>query len=188
MDGCNYCVLLERGCFEPLDQLITTSRSLFHDVFSKLHDNIEKSFKKFNEILSRPSDERAELFFDFLQLASRSIKVVTYVIDKYAAERLAELKASKNVDIMVVTDSKSLSGDISHLLTASGIQIRTMPNIHAKIYIVDDAIALTGSANLTKKALAENYENIELKTNPDEVKRLADNFVEIWNNARQSEI
>jgi hypothetical protein len=188
MDGCNYCVLLERGCFKPLDQLITTSRSLFHDVFTKLYDNIEKSLKKFNEILSRPSNERAELFFDFLRLASRSIKVVTYVIDKYAAERLAELKASNNVDIMVVTDSKSLSGDISHLLTASGIQIRTMPNIHAKIYIVDDAIALTGSANLTKKALAENYENIELKTNPDEVKRLADNFVEIWNNARQSEI
>jgi hypothetical protein len=188
MDGCNYCVLLERGCFKPLDQLITTSRSLFHDVFSKLYDNIEKSLKKFNEILSRPSNERAELFFDFLRSASRSIKVVTYVIDKYAAERLAELKASKNVDIMVVTDSKSLSGDISHLLTASGIQVRTMPNIHAKIYIVDDAIALTGSANLTKKALAENYENIELKTNPDEVKRLADNFVEIWNNARQSEI
>jgi hypothetical protein len=178
MDGCNYCVLLERGCFKPLDQLITTSRSLFHDVFTKLYDNIEKSLKKFNEILSRPSDERAELFFDFLRLASRSIKVVTYVIDKYAAERLVELKASKNVDIMVVTDSKSLSGDIRHLLTASGIQVRTMPNIHAKIYIVDDAIALTGSANLTKKALAENYENIELKTNPDEVKRLADNFVE----------
>jgi hypothetical protein len=188
MDGCNYCVLLERGCFKLLDQLITTSRSLFHDVFTKLYDNIEKSLKKFNEILSRPSDERAELFFKFLRLASKSIKVVTYVIDRYAAERLAELKASKNVDIMVVTDSKSLSGDILHLLTASGIQVRTMPNIHAKIYIVDDAIALIGSANLTKKALAENYENIELKTNPDEVKRLADNFVEIWNNARQSEI
>jgi hypothetical protein len=188
MDGCNYCVLLERGCSKPLDQLITTSRSLFHDVYIKLYDNIENSLKKFNEIFSRPSDERAELFFDFLRSASRSIKVVTYVIDKYAAERLAELKASKNVDIMVVTDSEKLSEDIRHLLTASGIQVRTMPNIHAKIYIVDDAIALTGSANLTKKALAENYENIELKTNPDEVKRLADNFVEIWNNARQSEI
>jgi len=188
MDGCSYCVLLERGCFKPLDQLITTSRFLFHDVFTKLYDDIEKSLKKFNEILSRPSDERAELFFDFLRLASRSIKVVTYVIDRYAAERLAELKASKNVDIMVVTDSKSLSRDIRHLLTASGIQVRTMPNIHAKIYIVDDAIALIGSANLTKKALTENYENIELKTNLDEIKRLADNFVEIWNNARQSEI
>jgi hypothetical protein len=188
MDGCNYCVLLERGCFKPLDQLITTSRSLFHDVFTKLYDNIEKSLKKFNEILSRPSDERAELFFDFLRLASRSIKIITYVVDKYAAERLAELKASKNVDIMVVTNSESLSEDIRHLLTASGIQVRTMPNIHAKIYIVDDAIALIGSANLTKKALTENYENIELKTNLDEIKRLADNFVEIWNNARQSEI
>jgi hypothetical protein len=188
MDGCNYCVLLERGCFKPLDQLITTSRSLFHDVFTKLYDNIEKSLKKFNEILSKPSDERAELFFDFLRLASRSIKIVTYVIDKYAAERLAELKASKNVDIMVVTNSESLSEDIRHLLTASGIQVRTMPNIHAKIYIVDDAIALIGSANLTKKALTENHENIELKTDLDEIKRLADSFVEIWNNARQSEI
>jgi len=187
MDACNYCVLLERGCSKPLDQLITTSRSLLHDVFNKLYDNIENSFKKFNEIISRPSDKRAELFFDFLQLASKSIKAVTYVIDKHMAERLAELKASKNVDMMVVTDSESLSRNIRQLLTASGIQVRTMPNVHAKIYIVDDAIALIGSANLTKKALAENYENIELKTKPDEVKRLVDNFVEIWNNARQSE-
>lgn len=38
-------------------------------------------------------------------------------------------------------------------LLTSGVQIRTLPRLHAKLYLVDDAVGFVGSANLTTSGL-----------------------------------
>jgi hypothetical protein len=188
MDACNYCVMLERGCSEPINQLITTSRSLLYHVLKELGNLISSSQSIMNNVLSKPSRDRLDLFLKLLGSASRSIKVMTYVIDDYMADKLVELKSKNpNLNIRVIVDRKKIGEnmDIKNKLINNGIEVRELDNLHAKVYIIDDALVLEGSMNLTMKGLTENTENIELKTNPTEVKQFVENFEKVWESASQ---
>jgi hypothetical protein len=188
MDACNYCVMLERGCSEPINQLITTSRSLLYHVLKELGNLISNSQSTMNNVLSKPSRDRLDLFLKLLGSASRSIKVMTYVIDDYMADKLVELKSKNpNLNIRVIVDRKKIGEnmDIKNKLINNGIEVRELDNLHAKVYIIDDALVLEGSMNLTMKGLTENTENIELKTNPTEVKQFVENFEKAWESASQ---
>jgi hypothetical protein len=185
MDACNYCVMLEKGCSEPLYQLVTTSRFLLYHVLSELKKLIDDTQMVMNNILLSPSRDRLDLFQKLLGLATRSIKIVTYVIDDYMADRLIEIKRNRNLSVKVIIDKRRLEviKNIKNKLTTHGIEVKALDNLHAKIYIIDDALVLEGSMNLTEKGLTENMENIELKTNPLDVYRFVEHFDEAWKNA-----
>ena len=113
---------------------------------------------------------------------------MTYVIDDYMADKLVELKGKNpNLNIRVIVDRKKIGEnvDIKNKLINNGIEVRELDNLHAKVYVIDDALVLEGSMNLTMKGLTENTENIELKTNPTEVKQFVENFEKAWESASQ---
>jgi phosphatidylserine/phosphatidylglycerophosphate/cardiolipin synthase-like enzyme len=85
----------------------------------------------------------------------------------------------------VIIDRRKLneSETIKSKLVGNGIEVKSLDNLHAKVYIIDDALVLEGSMNLTVKGLVENTENIELKTNPLDVYQFVENFDEAWKNA-----
>ncbi len=63
----------------------------------------------------------------------------------------------------------------------SGLQLRiSRAFIHAKIYGADDAIAATGSANLTFSGLNRNVEHVEIFEG-SEASPVIDSFYELWN-------
>lgn len=63
----------------------------------------------------------------------------------------------------------------------SGLQLRiSRAFVHAKIYGADDAIAATGSANLTFGGLNRNLEHLEIFEG-SEASPVIDSFYELWN-------
>ena len=52
--------------------------------------------------------------------------------------------------------------------------------IHAKFYIGDDE-AITGSANLTYRGMHKNIEYLEIRNDPDYIKKLKTEFWRMWN-------
>ena len=185
MDACNYCVMLEKGCSDPLNQIVTTSRSLLYHVLSELKKLVDDTQRDVNSTLLNPSRDRLDLFLKLLGLATRSIKIMTYVIDDHMADRLIEIKGNRNLSVKVIIDRRKLneSETIKSKLVGNGIEVKSLDNLHAKVYIIDDALVLEGSMNLTVKGLVENTENIELKTNPLDVYQFVENFDEAWKNA-----
>lgn len=52
--------------------------------------------------------------------------------------------------------------------------------IHSKIFIIDDSMAIVGSANLTKSGMERNFEHIEIKDNVEDVQQLIGTFKGLW--------
>ena len=52
--------------------------------------------------------------------------------------------------------------------------------VHLKLYIVDQQVALVGSANLTYYGMNRNIERIEIKTTPSEVQPEIGVFANLW--------
>jgi phosphatidylserine/phosphatidylglycerophosphate/cardiolipin synthase-like enzyme len=148
----------------------------------KLVDDTQRDV---NGTLLNPSRDRLDLFLKLLGLATRSIKIMTYVIDDHMADRLIEIKGNRNLSVKVIIDRRKLneSETVKSKLVGNGIEVKSLDNLHAKVYIIDDALVLEGSMNLTVKGLVENTENIELKTNPLDVYQFVENFDEAWKNA-----
>ncbi|MEM4438845.1 MAG: phospholipase D family protein [Pyrobaculum sp.] len=182
MDGCNYCVMLEKGCSTPLEQLIKISRSLLCRVLKELKSEYDRAIQQINDILKKPSKEREDLFLKLLN-ESTNIKIMTYVIDNYFANKLIErIKSGANVNIQIILNkekSQEQKDLIRHLMD-NGVQVRVLEHLHAKVYLFDDVLVIEGSANLTKKGLVENEETLELKSDLKSVKEYIDRFNETW--------
>jgi len=55
--------------------------------------------------------------------------------------------------------------------------------LHAKMIIVDKVAVIQGSLNLTKAALTSNVETAYAVIDPEEVRRYAEDFDKLWNEA-----
>ena len=67
---------------------------------------------------------------------------------------------------------------------SENLEVRIAEKLHAKMYIIDDKIAITGSANLTERGMYGNYEQIDIKMDPSSVVRIYDGFTKLWNSAK----
>jgi hypothetical protein len=106
-----------------------------------------------------------------IQNAKTEITIVTPFIKMAEATRICEivdgLGLSQTLRINVMTNLKSesvLAGvlDIGALkvfqASTRNLELVTLPQLHAKVYIIDRALAIVGSGNLTSSALDTNYE------------------------------
>ena len=59
-------------------------------------------------------------------------------------------------------------------------QFKMLTNLHSKMIIVDDRIAMTGSANFTYMGFFKNVEHISVTRNRDDVIKLATAFKKYW--------
>ncbi|RLI28276.1 hypothetical protein DRO58_02500 [Candidatus Bathyarchaeota archaeon] len=58
--------------------------------------------------------------------------------------------------------------------------------IHAKIYVIDDEYAVTGSANLTYEGMWKNTEHITVYETAEEVMRVKSDFIHLWTQVRET--
>src|SRR3546814_17966412 len=75
----------------------------------------------------------------------------------------------------------------SDLLLERGVRIRfqTGPFCHSKLFVVDGAYAMIGSANWDPRSLLLNFElNVEIYDNPL-AQQLATHFANAWQNAEE---
>jgi cardiolipin synthase len=126
--------------------------------------------------------------------AERRIWIATpYFVPDEALLRALVIAARRGVDVRVVTPARSnhllsdlASGSCLRDLSAAGVAIhRYEKMLHAKTLLVDEALAVVGSANFDMRSLFLNYEIALFFSGHAEAERLARWFDETFTGARR---
>jgi dsRNA-specific ribonuclease/HKD family nuclease len=147
--------------------------------------------RKMPEIIFTPLHDR---FFSLLSNASEEIILVAPYIKHDVTRKILRLAVQKGVHIRTITRlrAEDLSGkasdlDAIKLLTNThlGIRLETRrrDNLHTKLYIVDDKVAIVGSANLSYSGLRHNHETCVVLNTPADIAAARSIFDSLWSDA-----
>ncbi|PLJ77109.1 phospholipase D-like domain-containing protein [Infirmifilum sp. SLHALR2] len=182
-DGCNACVRLEKHCNEGIYQVLTTSKMLLQEFTKHLRSILSKGINDTSRSVGR-------ILEPLLMGARSSLDISSPFISPRYARMLIE-KSKEGVKVRVLTSAPP-EGELEHhlealeilkLSTSDSLEVRIVESLHAKIYIIDKKIAVTGSANLTESGLFRNLEHIEVKMEPKTVEENVKMFENLWANA-----
>lgn len=116
-----------------------------------------------------------QLFYE-LDQSKESIMIISPYLSLNTAEKLTNLLKNKNIKCTVITRfdrSLFINGGSSiealELLYKTGVEILALQNLHTKLYVIDNKIYLTGSANFTNKGLTTNKELLILFNEETEI-------------------
>ena len=187
-DGCNACVRLEKYCGEGIYQILTTSKMLLEAFIERLKRLIVTG-------ISESSREVGKIIEPILKEARKSVNVSSpFISPRYA--RMLVNKSRKGIKIRVLTWMPEPGEEIDeyryHIESlrilknnvSENLEVMIAEKLHAKMYIIDDKIAITGSANLTERGMYGNYEHIDIKMDPSSVLRIYNEFAKLWNSAK----
>ena len=131
---------------------------------------------------TRPDSLINEAFFNAMGLAQRQILLVTpYFVPTVDILKALQSAARRGVDVRIIVPAENnhfyagmASRALYEELLNAGVRIfrRRPPFIHAKAMVVDDEIALVGTANLDVRSLELNYETSVLFEDDTAVSRL----------------
>lgn len=92
--------------------------------------------------------------------ANKSLLIISPYIKLNVAEKIIDLVRGKDLDLKLLTlppGEEYVSGatDLGAIIALRnhGFEIKMLPSLHAKIYLIDDNHLLLGSANFTNKGL-----------------------------------
>lgn len=180
-DGCNMCVGMEKGCmFGPYDQPFFISRKLV----TKFLETAEQWIKEETFAISSAEQKNLDkVFLDLIGLAESSIKVATPWISKEVVDALVKMK-EKGVSVKIACLDDETNKVAIQEAERNGIEVIRIPKsdeelMHAKLLIIDDSIALSGSSNFTQSGLKRNIELDTLTINPKQVEEHLKLFNEI---------
>lgn len=121
---------------------------------------------------SEPPQIIAETFFNAIIMAQKQILVVTpYFVPNSDILLALRSAAHRGVDVRLVVPQKNnhhyagmASKALYEELLEAGVRIyeRHPPFMHAKAMVIDDAVAIVGTANLDVRSLELNYETTTL--------------------------
>ena len=153
-----------------------------HDHFPEIRRTGDALARLVDSGPALPPGLATEAFFLPIVLAQRQVLIVTpYFVP--GAEILHALKstARRGVEVRIVLPEKNnhryaglAAKALYEELLEAGVHVheRRPPFIHAKAMIVDDAMALVGTANLDVRSLALNYETMVMLSDEEAIDRL----------------
>lgn len=126
--------------------------------------------------------------------AKRHVLLVSPFIKSSIARDIYRTLAGQNVTVHTISrfsKSEFLSGasdiEAHYVLSGRGNgitlarhELRSLSNLHAKIFIIDWEIAYVGSSNLTFSGLLRNYEGTVRLTGEEQVRPLRERFEKLW--------
>ena len=161
---------------EPLENLLRPEHFPELDATGPIHARIIDSGP------SNPPEMLGEAFFNAIVMAQSQVLVVTpYFVPTVDLLKALRSAARRGVDVRIVVPEKNnhrYSGMATRALYEelldAGARIfhRKPPFIHAKAMVVDDAVALVGSANIDIRSLELNYETTVLFSGESAIGRL----------------
>ncbi|MEM2753875.1 MAG: phospholipase D-like domain-containing protein [Nitrososphaerota archaeon] len=186
-DGCQLCVILERGCsFINYDQPFLVSCRLTIKGLETIVNSLEDP-KQFRHFVRGIKDT----FYNFIKAARSHIYITTPWISKNIVDDLL-IKANAGVRIrLLVSDdtsnyahSESLNYLRQVIAQYSRVEVRLCPSeeifVHAKGVMVDDCMLLEGSFNLTNNGLKESIENVIVSFTSHDALDFARGFNQLW--------
>ena len=114
--------------------------------------------------------------------AQISVDIATSCIDR---EFLWALRLiARFVKVRIIVNQEILkhqwsSADASELM-CEGIEIRILPSLHEKLIVLDNSIAIWGSADMTRKSWDGSYELLYATSKDEYVSEKVNGFEEIW--------
>jgi len=188
-DGCQLCVMLERGCnFLPFDQPFLVSERLSRVALEKISDMIRNPVN--------PSHLRRGVrkeFENILSVAKDEIDLVSPWISPEVVDSLLKRSYEKHLRVRILTTAdttnKIQAQSLEKLVHATKenprmFQVRTMEELHAKGMLVDNIILLYGSFNFTTSGLDVSIENVVLDFSINGTKKFQSTFEELWEKAK----
>jgi len=188
-DGCNACIRLERYCGEGVYQVLTTSKMLLKAFIERVGNLITSG-------ITESSREVGRIIVPLLQSAKKSIDISSPFISPKYARMLVE-KSKNGIKVRVLTRIPKSEEEIIekhgyHLESlkileeniSDYLDVKIVEKLHAKIYIIDNKIAISGSANLTETGMYGNYEHIDVKFNPRDVSKIINQFEGLWKSSK----
>ncbi len=159
----------------------------------KLKLDLEKSKEAYTFVVTTPNEASNTVYGEIrmeLSKAQQEILIsspwITYIVDELSRFKK---KGNKNEPrIKIIT--RLLKEDIDKGVTVLekfrvlkdkfGAEIRYNNDLHAKMVIIDNSVAIISSANLTKKGLYANYEAGICLREPQMINKIAQFFKDIW--------
>jgi len=188
LDGCNACVRLERYCNEGFLQILTTSKLILKLFVEELLNLLRKG-------ISLSLRNMGQVIIPVLSRATKTLDICCpYISPKYAKQLIK--KASEGVKVRVLTSlpEREMGALEYHIKSVNMLKEASSENLnvrvsdkilaHAKIYIVDGRVSITGSMNLTERSLSENMEHADIKIDPTRVSEDMRQFEEAWSEAK----
>ena len=180
-DGCQLCVMLERGCnYSSFDQPFLVTSRLTGDIIRLLKRMVDSPTQIFS--LKVGVDKE---FQRFLSTARHTIDLVSPWLSPEVVEALAE-KAEKNeLNVRIITTediTNKVHEESLRILRERSDHIKTkiFQQLHAKGMLVDGVMLLTGSFNFTFSGLTSNVENMVIDFSLQGTKNFKREFEAMW--------
>ncbi len=161
---------------EPLDALLCPEH------FPEMHSTGSAMARVIDSGPSAPPELAGEAFFNAIVMAQSQVRIVTpYFVPTNDILKALRSAARRGVDVRIVVPKENnhryaglASKALYEELLDAGVRIfeRRPPFMHAKAMVVDDAIAVVGTANLDVRSLELNYETTVLINDESTVDKL----------------
>lgn len=124
---------------------------------------------------------------DLCMLAKNEIKICSPFITTSGSKYILGANIIPKIITKVTAanlSSNALDGNLLKEFLKNGVKIRSVPNLHAKIYLLDSEYGIVTSSNLTGPGLVRNVELGLLFINEPEIFAKVNTFYEdLWNRA-----
>lgn len=180
-DGCQLCVMLERGCnYPPFDQPFLVTSRLTADIIGVLKQMVDSPTQVFP--LKVGVDKE---FLRYLSAARHTIDLISPWLSPDVARMLIEKSKENNLYIRIITTknivNKAHEESLRILREADNrVNTRTSQQLHAKGMLVDGVMVLTGSFNFTISGMTSNVENLMVDFSLQGTKSFKREFDAMW--------
>lgn len=159
----------------------------------KLKFDLDKSRRGYTFIVTSQNEASTTVYGEIsreLSKAQQEVLIcspwITYILDELSSFKKKE--SNKKINIKIITrlikeDIEKGITDLNKLRVLKdtfGAEIRYNNDLHAKMVVVDNSVAIISSANLTKKGLSVNYEAGICLREQHMINKITQFFNDIW--------
>lgn len=130
-----------------------------------------------------PDDDCDGLVMDALRTAEKSIYVMAYSFTYPVIGQLLLEKAKQGVDVKVILEARQIQDYSVYASLQDEVPVHISNQeslLHYKVFIIDDKIVITGSANPTRNGYHQNDENILILHHPSLASTYTARFMGEW--------
>jgi len=163
----------------------------------KLKLELERIREAYTFVVTTPNEASHTVYGEIsreLSKAQQEVLIcspwITYIVDELSSFRKKEGKKKINIKIITRLIKEDVEKGVTDLdkfrvlKDVFGAEIRYNNDLHAKMVVVDNSVAIISSANLTKKGLSVNYEAGVCLKDKNMVNKVAKFFNDVWRESK----
>lgn len=154
----------------------------FQQFFDDLWVGLERRFEIGTSRIHMWNFEIEEKVLAEISKASKTLDIAMYALTHPKVWAAIKILSSRGIRVRVLLDEWFFKNSNLSKLPFAGIQLKVIRGftLHSKLFIIDERIVLTGSANATKSGYSSNAEMLILIQDRELCQRYRRYFEQIW--------